>query len=66
MCVTFLDTLSHHSTTTVSLVAGVHPDDPARRTYRIERRSADGLAYARALAQKHGLTAETLGSRLSR
>lgn len=66
VCVTFLDTLSHHSTTTVSLVAGVHPDDPARRTYRIERRSADGLAYARALAQKHGLTAETLGSRLSR
>ena len=65
VCVTFLDELSHHSATTVSMVAGVHPHDPTRRTYRIERRAADGLAYARALAEQHGLTAETLSRRLS-
>ncbi|MDN5767630.1 MAG: hypothetical protein L0H96_10165 [Humibacillus sp.] len=64
VCVTFLDELSHHSVTTVSMVAGVHPDDPTRRTYRVERRRADGLAYARALAQQHGLTAEALLRRL--
>ena len=65
VCVTFLDELSRHSATTVSMVAGVHPHDQTRRTYRIERRAADGLAYARALAEQHGLTAETLSRRLS-
>lgn len=65
-CVTFLDELSRLSPTTVSMVAGVDRDDPTRRTFRIERRPADGLAYARALARQHHLTAEDLDRRLAR
>lgn len=66
VCVTFLDELSRHSPETVSLVAGVDADDRTRRTYRIERRPADGLAYARALARQHGLSADDLPRRLIR
>ncbi|WP_347353711.1 hypothetical protein [Intrasporangium sp.] len=66
VCVTFLDELSRLSPTTVSMVAGVDPADPTRRTYRIERRPADGLAYARALARQHQLTPEDLDRRLTR
>ena len=66
VCVTFLDELSRRGSATVSMVAGVDPHDPTRRTYRVERRPADGLAYAHALAHQHGLTSEDLGRRLHR
>lgn len=66
VAVTFLDELSRRSLTTVSMVAGVHPDDPTRRTYRLQRRPADGLAYARALARQYALTPADLGRRLAR
>lgn len=66
VAVTFLDELSRHSPTTVSLVAGVDPGDPTRRTYRLRRRPADGLAYARALAQQHALAPDDLRRRLAR
>ncbi len=65
-CVTFLDELSDRSPATVSMVAGVDPDDATLRTYRVERRPADGLAYARALARRHGLTPGELHRRLVR
>jgi DNA mismatch repair ATPase MutS len=62
--VTFLDELTSFSQETVSMVAGVDPTDPSIRTFKIVRRPADGLAYARSLAQKHRLTGEQITGRI--
>ncbi len=62
--VTFLEELSVLSPATVSYESSVAPDDPARRTFRIERRPADGLAHALAVAAKWRLTAAAIRERL--
>lgn len=62
--VTFIDDLADRDPAAVSLVATVDDDGSARRTFRVERRPADGRAYARALAERHGLTHEQLTERL--
>ncbi len=50
--VTFLTELSQIDASVVSMVAGVDPRDPSIRTFKIRRRTPDGMAYARSLAKK--------------
>jgi DNA mismatch repair protein MutS len=64
--VTFVDELAALGEQVVSMMSTVIPDRPAERTYKVVRKPADGLAYALALAEKHGLTYQQLTERLSR
>ncbi len=62
--VTFIDELSTDNERTVSMISTVAPDDLTLRTFKIERRAADGLAYAVSLAEKYRLDRHSLLHRI--
>jgi DNA mismatch repair protein MutS len=64
--VTFVEEVASLGEKTVSMVSTVAPENPVIRTFKIVRRPADGLAYAMALAAKHGLAYQRIRERLGR
>lgn len=65
VCVTFIDEFASMGPSTVSMMSTVLPADATQRTFAIVRKPADGLAFAAAVAEKYGLSYESLKKRLT-
>ncbi|WP_414040491.1 MutS-related protein [Acidithiobacillus sp. M4-SHS-6] len=63
--VTFIDAMASLGPQIVSLMSMVESEDLSKRTFKIRRKPADGLAYALSLAEKYGLTYEALMEKIA-
>lgn len=63
--VTFIDELSHYSDKNVSMISTVNKENPAIRTFKVVRSPADGLAYAKSIAEKYKVTYKDIKKRIS-
>lgn len=62
--ITFMDELASLNEHVVSMVSKVDPEDTNKRTFKIERILADGLAYSNSIVKKHQLTYSDIRRRM--
>jgi DNA mismatch repair ATPase MutS len=62
--VTFIEEVASLANSVVSMVSAVEAENPERRTFKILRQPANGLAYAMSIAQKHRLTRAAVRERV--
>ncbi|MCF6173760.1 MAG: hypothetical protein L3J44_08285, partial [Campylobacteraceae bacterium] len=62
--VTFIEKVNSMSDKTLSMISDINKLDIEHRTYKIIRKEADGLAYAKSIAAKYHLNYEQILQRI--
>jgi len=63
--VTFIDEIASEHPRVVSMISTVDPHQPTRRTFKVVRGPAEGMAHALSLAAKYGLTYDRIRERIA-